>query len=109
MRGACKLLTARKCCSGAPHESIFRAGSIPARADPTSLGLGKPCLEQSLQSLGEGLFYNSAMLKAHSRCLEVLLSKIEAINLAEGAAGMLLAASWNVGPGVEVWARSWLH
>lgn len=41
-------------------------------------------------------FYNSAMHTAHTRCLEVFLPKIEAINLAGGAVGMLRVASWDV-------------
>lgn len=56
--GACELLIASSCSSGAPQEHIFRAGYILPRADPTSLGLGKPCLElthPSLQPLGSTL------------------------------------------------------
>lgn len=57
VHGACELLIASSCCSGTPQEPIVRASYILARADPTSLGLGKPCLElthPSLQPLGEG-------------------------------------------------------
>lgn len=41
-------------------------------------------------------FYNSATHTAHTRWLEVLLPKIEAINLAGGAVGVLPLASWDV-------------